>query len=198
MTDRARILVVAATARELAAPEQPDGWRTLRCGVGPVEAAAATARAIAEHRPAAILHVGVAGARRARGLPPATLVVGTEARYCDLPEGLPAEWAARTVATPAALVDAVRRAAPGVVALPIGTSARVGGTAGHAGCDVEAMEGFAVLRAAQLAGVPAVEVRAISNDVEEGDRARWRLDDAFAAITAATPRLVAELVLCVS
>ena len=55
------------------------------------------------------------------------------------------------------------------------------------------MEGFGVLRAAQLAGVPALEVRAISNDIEEGDRARWHFAAAFAAIIAATPRLVAEL-----
>ena len=49
MTDRARILVVAATARELATP---DGWLTLLCGVGPVEAAARTAaaQAAAERR----------------------------------------------------------------------------------------------------------------------------------------------------
>ena len=77
----------------------------------------------------------------------------------------------------------------------IGTSARVGGTTG---CDVEAMEGFGVLRAAQLAGVPAIEVRAISNEIEEEDRSRWRFDEAFAAVLEATPRLVAELASCVS
>lgn len=192
---RPPVLVVAATARELTALE---GVPTLRCGVGPVEAAAATAAALAVRRPAAVLHVGVAGARRARGLTAGVLVVGTEARYCDLPTTLPAEWAAHTVAAPEALVAAVRRAFPDAVALPIGTSARVGGTLNAAGCDVEAMEGFAVLRAAQLAGIPAIEVRAISNDVEENDRARWRLDDAFAAITNAIPRLVSELQQCVS
>ena len=42
--DGADILVVAATARELATP---NGWRTVLCGVGPVDAAAATAAAIA-------------------------------------------------------------------------------------------------------------------------------------------------------
>jgi nucleoside phosphorylase len=194
MSNRARILVVAATARELAAPDGDD-WIALRCGVGPVEAAAATAAAIAAHRPVAILHVGIAGARRERALPPGTFVVGTEARYCDLPPDLPAEWAAHAVAASPLLVEAVRRVVPDAIALPIGTSARVGGTTG---CDVEAMEGFGVLRAAQLAGVPAVEVRAISNDIEERDRARWRLDDAFAAITGITPRLVKELLQCVS
>jgi futalosine hydrolase len=194
MTDRARILVVAATARELTTG---DGWRTLRCGVGPVEAAASTALAIAEHRPAAVLHVGVAGARRARALAATTLVVGSEARYCDLPANIPAEWAPRTVEATPALVAAARRVLPDAVVLPIGTSARVGGTSAYPGCDVEAMEGFGVLRAAQLAGIPAVEVRAISNDVED-ERARWRLDDAFAAITSVTPLLVQEILQCVS
>jgi len=188
--------VVAATARELAAPG--DGWRALRCGVGPVEAAVATAAAIAAERPAAILHVGVAGARRHRAFRAPAIVVGTEARYCDLPSSLPTEWAPHAVAADPALVAAVRRACPDALALPIGTSARVGGTLDAAGCDIEAMEGFGVLRAAQLAGVPAVEVRAIANDIEEDDRARWRLDEAFAAITALTPRLVTELLPCVS
>ena len=192
MSDRTDILVVAATARELA---RADGWRTLQCGVGPVEAAVTTAAAIAERRPAAILHVGVAGVRRHRALMPGSIVIGSIARYCDLPHDLPPQWAPRTVEPAPELIAAVLRVAPDAVVMPIGTSARVGGTSG---CDVEAMEGFGVLRAAQLAGVPAVEVRAISNDIEEGDRARWRLDDAFTAITGLTPLLVKEFVQCVS
>jgi futalosine hydrolase len=55
------------------------------------------------------------------------------------------------------------------------------------------MEGFGVLRAAALAGVPAVELRAISNAVDERDRSRWRLDDALAALQEAIPRVLAEL-----
>ena len=55
------------------------------------------------------------------------------------------------------------------------------------------MEGFAVLRASALAGVPAVEVRAISNAVDEPDRGRWQFDDALAALAEAIPRLLAEL-----
>lgn len=60
------------------------------------------------------------------------------------------------------------------------------------------MEGFAVLRAAQLVDVPAIEVRAISNTVEERDRAKWRFDEAFAAITAVTPHLAREIASCLS
>jgi nucleoside phosphorylase len=180
-----RPLVVAATARELA---PPDGWDALACGVGPVEAAAATAAALAANRPSVVLHVGIAGARRAAALPPGTLVIGAEAVYDDL--GVPAHLAPRIAPPDAALLAAARRALPEALVRAIGTSARVGGTSG---CDVEAMEGFAVLRAAALAGVPALEVRAIANEIEEPDRARWHFDLAFATITAATSRLVQEL-----
>lgn len=182
MNARSRILVVAATAHELAAP---DGWLTLQCGVGPVDAAAATARAITALTPAVVLHVGIAGARRSRALAPASVVIGSEARYCDLE--ISPDWAPRVVAASPPLLDLTRRVLPTAAVLPIGTSARVGGTTD---CEVEAMEGFAVLRAAQLAGIPAIEMRAISNEIEEADRARWYFAAAFAAITAVTPIVV--------
>jgi nucleoside phosphorylase len=188
MYRKGRILVLAATPRELAPPE---GWLALPCGVGPVDAAAATAAAIAAHRPAAILHVGIAGARRSAGIAPLSLVVGERALYCDL--GVPEQFAPRVVPASPRLLEAARRVLPDALVRTIGTSARVGGTTE---CDVEAMEGFAVLRAAQLAGVPALEVRCISNEVEESDRARWRFDEAFAAIAEVTPRLVNEFVAC--
>ncbi len=206
------ILVVAATERELAgaaalvesglpaahgATAAATGTAVriavLCCGVGPVEAAAATAAAIARERPALVLHVGIAGARRASGITPVSLVIGSNAVYCDLAEAN--TWAPRAVTARAALVEAARQALPNARVLPIGTSARVGGTSG---CDVEAMEGFAVLRAAQLAGVPAIEVRAVSNEIEEADRSTWRFDEAFRAVADATPRLIAELAACVN
>lgn len=184
----AAVLVIAATARELA---PPDGWRTLCCGVGPVDAAAATAAALAAQRPAVVVHVGIAGARRASGLAPPAIVAGVESLYCDL--GVPERFAPARLVTPAALVDAACRALPGATRAAIGTSGRVGHTSG---CEVEAMEGFGVLRAAALAGVPAIEVRVISNAIEETDRALWRFDEAFAAVQALTPRLVREIAAC--
>lgn len=174
------ILVVAATGPELAGAS---GVLTFACGIGPVEAAAATAAALAVERPRALLHVGIAGAR---GLAPGTLVLGSEAVYCDAVGPL---VPARCLPDPA-LLAAARRALPEAAVSPIGTSARVGGTAS---VDVEAMEGFAVLRAAELAGVPALELRAVSNDVDEPDRERWRTADALAALEAAVPRVLAAL-----
>jgi nucleoside phosphorylase len=172
------LLVIAATERELA---PVGGTRTVLCGIGPVEAAAATARALAEERPSAVLHIGIAGAR---GLPPLAVVLGSEAVYCDAGGPL---VPARALPDPA-LLRRLREAFPEAYVRPIGTSARVGGSQG---VDVEAMEGFAVLRACELAGVPAVEVRVVSNEIDEPDRSLWRFDDAFAALAAALPQLVA-------
>ncbi len=176
----AHVLVVAATGRELGAAP---GANALACGIGPVEAAAATARALAERAPSALLHVGIAGAR---GLAVGTTVLGTEAVYCDLAAAIPVVDRA---SPDARLLAALRGAFPDLTALPIGTSARVGGTT--AGLRVEAMEGFAVLRAAELAGVPAVEVRVVANEIGEPDRTKWRFDDALTTLAAILPRLVA-------
>jgi futalosine hydrolase len=175
------ILVVAATERELAGA---GGATAFACGSGPVEAGAATSRALAEQRPSVVLHVGIAGAR---GIPISQLVIGSESVYEDaLESGL----VSSRVRPDPRLVDAAQRALPAARVLPIGTSARVGGAKE---CQVEAMEGFAVLTAARLAGVPAVEVRAVSNEIDEPDRARWRFDDALAALDDAVPKLLAEL-----
>jgi futalosine hydrolase len=174
------ILVVAATEAELAGAS---GVSTLECGIGPVEAAATTARALTMEQPSALLLVGLAGAR---GLRIPQLVIGSAAVY----EDAAADGLVSTHLRPdPRLLAAARRALPDAVVLPIGTSARVGGTSG---CQVEAMEGFGVLRAAQLASVPAVEVRAVSNDVDEADRGRWRFDDALAALRSGLLSLLAE------
>ena len=94
------------------------------------------------------------------------------------------------VAPDAALLAAARAALPEARVEPIATSGRLGGGTGY---DVEAMEGFGVLRAATLTGVPAIELRAISNAVGEPDRAKWRFDEAFAALGDAVARLAPRL-----
>jgi len=178
------LLVVAATERELDAAR---GAETLCCGIGPVEAALVTARALAERRPDAVLHVGVAGSRT---LEPPALVLGSESVYADLVDEAFTLPRLLRVEPDAALLAAARAALPEAHVLPIATCARVGGGSGY---EVEAMEGFGVLRAAALAGVPAVELRAVSNAPGEADRTRWRIPDALAALAEAVPKLVAAL-----
>ncbi|HET7571637.1 MAG TPA: hypothetical protein VFJ77_03100 [Gaiellaceae bacterium] len=169
-------LVVAATELELAGL---DGAETFCCGVGPVEAALRTARRLAERPPEAVLHVGIAGART---LAPLTVVLGSKSVYCDVSAAIPVVDRADP---DAALLARLRAALPEAVVAPIGTSAAVGGGS----CDVEAMEGFGVLRACAVAGIPAVELRIVANSPDEPDRAKWRFDDAFATLAATLRRL---------
>ena len=178
------LLVVAATEVEL---RFVSGADTLCCGVGPVEAAHATARRLARELPDALLHVGIAGAR---GLEPPALVLGSEAVYCDLVDAARDFPRVERARPDASLLACASQALPQAAVLPIATSARVGGGARCA--TVEAMEGFGVLRAAEAAGVPALELRAVSNTFDSA-RADWKIDEALATLSDALARLIEAL-----
>jgi futalosine hydrolase len=175
------VLLIAATERELV------GLDGFVCGVGPIESALATAGRLAEGAPGAVLHVGIAGATKVDA--PA-LVLGSAAIYSDVID--PASVLPRVdrLEPDAALLAAARKALPEAHVLPIATSGKVGG---GSGADVEAMEGFGVLRACALAGVPAVELRAVSNAVNESDRSRWLIDEALELLARAIPRVLEVL-----
>jgi len=168
------VLVIAATERELAHVRR---FETHVCGIGPVEAAISVARALAQRKPDAVLHVGIAGAR---AIEPLSVVLGSESIYCDIEARIPV---IDRVAPDQALLARLRDALPDAHVVPIGTSAAVGGATT---CEVEAMEGFGVLRACSTAGVPAVELRVVSNRFDETE---WRFDEAFEALGAALDRL---------
>ena len=112
----ADVLLVAATDIELCER------RGLVCGVGPVEAAAVTARELAARAPAAVVHVGVAGAR---GIIPGGIVIGSESVYVDLSAEIPV---VDSLEPDARLLATTREAVPEALVLPIGTSASVGGS----------------------------------------------------------------------
>src|ERR1700758_2580560 len=100
------MLVVAATERELALV---DGLDTFCCGIGPVEAALQTARAIEERRPEAVVHVGIAGSR---ALEPPALVLGSEAVYCDVMDAGSTVPRVEQALPHAALLERARAALP--------------------------------------------------------------------------------------
>jgi hypothetical protein len=116
-------------------------------------------------------------------------VLGSEAVYCDVIDPSSTLPRVERAGPDPALLGRARAALPDAHVLPIATCGKVGGGTGF---DVEAMEGFGVLRACELAGVPAVELRAISNSPDEADRTRWRFDEAFAALDAAVRALAAQ------
>jgi predicted 5'-methylthioadenosine/S-adenosylhomocysteine nucleosidase len=170
------VLVVAATERELAHIRRVEAFV---CGIGPVEAAATVAARLAVSPVDAVLHVGIAGSR---SLPPLTVVLGEASVYEDLRAAVPV---VDRIEPDASLLAHLRAALPDATVTAIGTSAAVGGGA----CDVEAMEGFGVLRACALAGVPAVELRVISNSPGDPDRANWRFEEAFELLGETLDRL---------
>jgi len=176
------VLVVAATERELA---HVRGVDALVCGIGPVEAALQTARALSKRPVDAVLHVGIAGGR---GIEPLTVVLGSEAVYCDVLDAGGRTKRVERESPDAELLARVRAALPDARVLPIATCGKVGG--GDA-CEIEAMEGFGVLRACALAGVPAVELRVVSNSPDEPDRANWRFEEAFEVLGDAVARVLA-------
>lgn len=182
------LLIVAATDSELRGAAAIADCELLACGIGPVDAGIAVADRLArEPRPSAILHVGIAGARRAVGLEPGHLVLGIASTYCDTTSQL----VSREIAPDDVLLANIHQALPDAVVTTIGTSADVGGTSD---CDVEAMEGFAVLRAAARAGIPAIEVRTIANEIEESDRSKWYFDEALDALASAVPVVARAIV----
>jgi futalosine hydrolase len=134
-----------------------------------------------------VLQLGVAGAQT---LAPGSLALGSEAVYCDVLDPQARIPRVERVAADPRLLERAQRAVPKAHVLPIGTTARVGG---GTVCEVEAMEGFGVLRAAAVAGVPAVELRAVSNLVTDTDRSLWRIGEALDALRAALPPLLEEL-----
>lgn len=177
----APILVVAASERELRPGRGAD---MLCCGIGPVEAAVTTAQQLGRKRYSAVLHVGIAGART---LPPGSLIVGSESIYADiLAPQTTLPRVARLSAAPL-LLQAAAQTLPEASVQPIATTGRVGGGLDY---EVEAMEGFGVMRAASLFAVPALELRAVSNLVSEPNRSRWRITEALEALHHATARLI--------
>jgi futalosine hydrolase len=209
-----RLLVVTAVSAEADAVRAGDPAHRLTVepvGVGPAAAAAGTARllALAEAGGApfdAVISAGIAGGFPGRaGV--GTIVLGTRSVAADLgaetPDGfLPvADLGFGTGAHDADkdLLAALRSALPDAVAGAILTLATVTGTAAtadrlaavHPDAVAEAMEGFGVATAAVAAGVPFAEIRTISNPIGPRDRAAWRLAEAFGALTAAVPAVIA-------
>nr|WP_281890917.1 futalosine hydrolase [Paenibacillus sp. YYML68] len=62
------------------------------------------------------------------------------------------------------------------------------------GAAAEAMEGYGVAVAAQAAGIPVLELRAISNAVGPRDRSAWRIPEALRTLEAAAAALKEVLI----
>lgn len=205
-----RVLVVVAVDAERAALGArclgSPGVHAVVAGIGRTNAAAATAEAIALARAGgsdfdAVVSAGIGGALPGSGLAPGAVVVSERCVYfeegIELPTGFGDMSALgfRLGPFPANSVPVdpslwVPFASLGPVA-PIATVATCSGTDAAAvrvrdrtRAAVEAMEGAAVVHAALRAGIPGVEVRAVSNGTGDRERQRWDMPRALAALGA--------------
>ncbi|MFI8433709.1 futalosine hydrolase [Streptomyces sp. NPDC079020] len=170
-------------------------------GVGPSAAAASTAFALASApQPYGLVVSAGIGGGFAPAAPLGSLVVATEVIAADLGAETPDGFVPVTALgfgrerflPPLALVQEVA-SATGAATGPVLTVSTVTGSArraaallaAHPGALAEAMEGFGAAEAAGRAGVPVLEVRAVSNAVGPRDRDAWRIGDALAALTGA-------------
>lgn len=200
---KALILVVCALPSELRAFVPTDGVQLLAGGVGPIEAAIATARALADETYEAVINAGIGGAFRGSAHVGEAVLVRDE-RLADfglegggpltLPDG--ALLADETKASSELLQRCAAlpfRTVRGLTVTSVTTARATADRLQSAyGADVESMEGFAVLRAAELAGVPALEVRGISNYVDDRARSEWN----FAAGSRAACRALEAVLEC--
>ncbi|UCZ53603.1 futalosine hydrolase [Bacillus shivajii] len=177
-------------------------------GVGPMNAAAATAVQLTKQKYDLVINMGIGG-----GFPEVaevgSIVVSTEQVAADLgaesPNGFkPIEELgfgesrmindSQLVAT---IVTKLKKADLSTYQGPILTLATVTGTRETTqvlaeripGAAVEAMEGFGVATAAKQQGIPTVEIRAISNPVGPRDRGAWKIKEALQALEKASVAL---------
>jgi futalosine hydrolase len=188
---------VCALRLELQPFERSDAVDILETGVGPVEAAIATATELAKRPYAAVINVGIGGAFRGRAKVGETVLVVADA-LADLgleggaPLTLPggATLAEREEADPGLvrrLADLDLLRGKGVTVSSVTTTeATARRLRERYDADVESMEGFSVLRAAAVARVPALQIRGVSNYVGPRADGEW---DFLAGSQAATGTL---------
>ncbi len=203
-----RILVIVAVEAERAALGArcvaSPAVRVVVAGIGRTNAAAAAAETLAEARAAgtpfvAVISTGIAGALPGSNLAIGAVIVADVCIYAEegiaLPEGqgdmralgFPlGDFEGNRVPVDAALLVAFRAlgtaCAIATVATCSGTDAAALAVRTRTGAMAEAMEGAAVVHAARRAGVPAIEIRSISNTTGDRPKQRWDIAAAFTAL----------------
>ncbi len=179
------ILLVCAVTQEIEWLGPRAGVETLVAGIGPVDAAARVARALIAQKYDMVVNAGIAGAFEGVAHVGDGVVVGEELFEIQQENGAPlvlppGNLLADRVPSDTQLIEAITALGfPLVRGITVSQVTATEATAAHLrgrGAEIESMEGFAVLRAAQLAGIPAIEVRGISNIVGERSKSEWNFD----------------------
>ena len=206
-----RILIVTAVLQEANAIGLPDCTYVVVGGIGRTNAAVATTTAIHDEGPFDfVISTGVAGSLPDSGLSIGDIVVASSCVYVEegliTPDGFQdmkamgfslGDFSGNTVPVDSTLLG--RLGAIGVtgsiatVATCSGTDEQAALVADRTCCLCEAMEGAAVVHAARLAGLLAIEIRAISNTTGNRDAQQWDLGLALDNLGTAVNTAVSAL-----
>jgi futalosine hydrolase len=192
------ILIACAVGKEIEGFRPQPHVEMLVTGVGVVEAAAAVSRALAQSTYDLVISAGIAGAFEGAAEIGEGVVVADDLLQLDLETGAPLalpdalrviDRAGSDLVLVDRLVELGFRSVRGLTVTRVTATDDTAAKLRALGVGVESMEGFGVLRAAEIAGVPAIEVRGISNLVCERSRSRWD----FAAGVRGTEKILNAL-----
>ena len=177
------ILLTCAVGKELAFFTPVPHVEMLVTGVGPIEAGVSVARALAQSPYTLVINAGLGGAMEGCAAIGDGVVVSEEqmeigledAKPFTLPDGAQVvDHASSDLSLVERLVEIGYASKRGLTVSRVTTTEQTAKRlASQRGAEVESMEGFAVLRAAEMAAVPAIELRGISNIVTDRERSGW-------------------------
>ena len=198
-----RILIVTAVQQEADAIGFSDSVYVVAGGIGRTNAAVATTSTILTNDPFdLVISAGVAGSLPNSGLSIGDVVVGSSCVFVEegliTPDGFQdmaamgfalGYFSGNIVPVDVTLLDHLGgigvTGSIATVATCSGTDEQAQLIADRTGCVCEAMEGAAVVHAARIAGLPGIEIRAISNTTGNRDAQQWDLDLALKSLGTA-------------
>ena len=204
-----RILIVAATAAEIAPIQQRPDVEILITGVGMVAAAARTSGALARTRYDLALNLGICGSFDP-ALSPGTVVhvvsdgmpeLGAEdgdtflsIGELGLLRGDAPPFSNGRLVNAAVPANPVLKCLPAVHGITVntvhGNEPSIAETVRRFAPQIESMEGAGFMYACLIQAVPFAQVRAVSNMVERRNRSAWKIDEAIAGLC----RVAADLI----
>ncbi|RXT08016.1 futalosine hydrolase [Ammoniphilus sp. CFH 90114] len=206
-TNRTLVMTAVSAEREavMRGLQGNESFDVELAGVGPIAAAANTARLLARKSYDLVISAGIGGGFP-KEIEDGGLVVSKEIIGADLgaqtPEGFLSldELGFGFTRVPideslaVRVIEALNRAGLPAKLGPVLTVSTATGTAETAmelakrvpGAVAEAMEGFGVATAAQMYSIPVLEIRTISNQVGPRDRAAWRIKEALQTLESAS------------
>ena len=194
-----RILIVAATAAEIAPLQQRPDVEILITGVGMVAAAARTSSALARTRYDLALNLGICGSFDPALSPGAVVHVVSDGMpelgaedgdtflsivELGLLRGDAPPFSNGRLVNAAVPVNPVLKCLPAVHGITVntvhGNERSIAETVRRFAPQIESMEGAGFMYACLIHAVPFAQLRAVSNTVERRNRGAWKIDEAIA------------------